>query len=181
MTEWKGWREKDCPWVIPTDARDGDQGKQELGGRLEKPKTVGRESKWELDSLREKGRERNIDVIEKHWPALPILAQTGDQTHNTGTCPNCQPNPQPLGYRRTLQPTEPLWPGSKAYLFFLPCVWQGYYLKPEAKNAGHLHLLIKEPIYSCLINAVHNTMDSLLEIGEMRHKGVYGLFTCFVF
>ena len=47
-------------------------------------------------------------VIKSTW--------TGNQTCNLGMCPDQELNLQPFGYKTTLQPTEPHWPGLN--LFF---------------------------------------------------------------
>ena len=57
------------------------------------------ERKGETDRHRETSMwERNIDWLP------PVCAPNGDWTHNLGTCPDQELNPQPLGM--TLQPTE---------------------------------------------------------------------------
>ena len=63
------------------------------------------------DRGRERGREREKHQYEISINQLPPLcSRTGDQTHNPGTCPDQELNPQPFSYRTILQPTEPHWP-----------------------------------------------------------------------
>ena len=57
---------------------------------------------------RERKGERETTVQERNiGRSPPIYAQTGDQTHNLGMCPDRELNLQPSGYWMTLQPTEP--------------------------------------------------------------------------
>ena len=64
---------------------------------------------------REEERERNVDVRERCIDWLPPgHAWPRDQTRNLGMCPDLESEPQPFGYRTTLQPTEPHGQG-KAY------------------------------------------------------------------
>ena len=55
---------------------------------------------------REKERERNIDVWEKHW--LPLAhTPTRDRTRNPGTCPDWELNRPPFTLQEDTQSTEP--------------------------------------------------------------------------
>ena len=63
-------------------------------------------------------------------------------------CPNQEPNPQPLGYRMTLLPTEPHQPGLKALL-----------------NVKH-HNGIKVPVKAFTDKVRHETYDSRRKWGE---------------
>lgn len=58
---------------------------------------------------------RNMDGVP------PIRAQIGDHICSLGTCPVREPNPQPAGYRTTLQPTEPRQSRQEELLTFILC------------------------------------------------------------
>ena len=76
---------------------------------------------------REKERERNIDQ-------LPLAhARTGDQTRNTGMCPNRKSNWWPFTLGDDAQPTEPHWSGSPFLIF---------------KGTSTLFSIVAAPIYS---------------------------------
>ena len=49
--------------------------------------------------LKERERERNINVREKHQWVFPTCALTRDQTHNLGMCPDQESNAQHSGAR----------------------------------------------------------------------------------
>ena len=55
---------------------------------------------------REKRKERNIEVRKKHHMHLDLALNM-----QPGTYLDQEPNLQPFGYRTTIQPTEPHWPG----------------------------------------------------------------------
>ena len=75
--------------------------------------------------LREEGRERNINGREKHLLVashMPLEQESylPGQGWNPqpSVCPDRELNLQPFSYRMMFQPTEPHWPGRKAFLTF---------------------------------------------------------------
>ena len=61
---------------------------------------------------KEKEREKNIDVWEKH-PLVASVPPAGDLAHNPGMCPDWESNQQPFGSQANTQSTEPHQPGHK--------------------------------------------------------------------
>ena len=45
---------------------------------------------------REKERERNIHVLEKHWLVASSMPPAGDLAHNPGMCPDWESNQWPF-------------------------------------------------------------------------------------
>ena len=70
--------------------------------------------------FRERGREKNIDVTQKHqlvsscmYPAWGFFMPGPGMKLQLGMFPDWKSNSQPLSYETTLQPIEPHWPGLK--------------------------------------------------------------------
>ena len=61
----------------------------------------------ERGKRREKVRERNIDVQEKHPLVASCMHPDEGQTQNSGMCPDWESNQQPFSLRDDTQPTEP--------------------------------------------------------------------------
>ena len=55
----------------------------------------------------EKERERNIDVLEKHWLVASHASQTRDLTCNPDMCPDWELNQWPFALWYDAQPIEP--------------------------------------------------------------------------
>ena len=66
---------------------------------------------------REKERERNIDVREKHWLVAFCKHPDQGQTHNLGTCPDWESNLRPFGLQGDAPPIEPHQPGISPSIF----------------------------------------------------------------
>ena len=60
---------------------------------------------------REKRRERNIDVREKHWSVASHVLSCQDWTHNLGTGPDWESNQRPFTSQGDSPPAEPRWSG----------------------------------------------------------------------
>ena len=65
---------------------------------------------------REKEREKNIIVQEKHSLVASHTPPNGDLAHNLGMCPHWEKNQPPFGSQARVQSTEPHQPGW--HLFF---------------------------------------------------------------
>ena len=72
---------------------------------------------------KEKERERNIDVQEKHQLAASCTPSTGDLACNPGICPDWELNQWPFGSEAGTQSTEPQHPGPPAILIFTKDSW----------------------------------------------------------
>ena len=57
--------------------------------------------------FREKARDRNIDVWEKHRLIASHMPPTGYLAHNPAMCPDWEWNGQPFGSQAEAQSTEP--------------------------------------------------------------------------
>ena len=64
---------------------------------------------------REKERERNINVWEKHRSVASCMLLPGDLACNPGMCPNWDSNQRPFTSQAGTQPTEPHKPGQKLH------------------------------------------------------------------
>ena len=71
--------------------------------------------------FRERGRERNIAVLEKHQSVASLMPPTADLAHNPGMCPNRELNWRPFSLQASDQSTEPHQPGLGVY--FLKQDW----------------------------------------------------------
>ena len=67
----------------------------------------------ERGERKEKERERNISVREKHESVASHTPPAGDMAHNPGMCPDWESNPQPSDLQASTQCTEPHQPGQK--------------------------------------------------------------------
>ena len=56
---------------------------------------------------KEKERERNTDVLEKHWLVASQTPPTRDVAHNWGICPDWESDQQHFGLQDEAQLTEP--------------------------------------------------------------------------
>ena len=74
---------------------------------------------------REKEKERNIDVWEKHWLVASHVPPTGDLAHNSGMCPVRESNQWHFGSYADTQSTR-LHPGPKLSLLIFN---QGLYFR----------------------------------------------------
>ena len=79
---------------------------------------------------REKERDRNIDVGEKHPSVASRMPPPGDLAHNLGMCPDWELNQQPFGLQASAQSTEPHQPG---LIFFNKQVRGHQGLLPQAR------------------------------------------------
>ena len=61
--------------------------------------------------MREKERERNIDVYDTSVGCLSRAPNQGPGPHNPGMCPDWESNLQPFGPQASTQSTEPHQPG----------------------------------------------------------------------
>ena len=71
----------------------------------------------EREEGREKERERNINVKEKHQLVAFCMPSTGDTAHNSGMCPDGESNQQPFSLQNDAQPNEPYHSGQKLVLY----------------------------------------------------------------
>ena len=69
----------------------------------------------EMGEGREKERERNMDVWEKHWSVASHMPPTGDLSQNPGMCPDWELNQWPFGLQVSAQSTEPHQPGLSVF------------------------------------------------------------------
>ena len=78
----------------------------------------------EREAGKEKGRcERGASMGGPSYMPRPGITETRTEgrTHNLGICLDWELNPQPFGFRTTLQPTEPHQPGQKpGHVFNFP-------------------------------------------------------------
>ena len=65
----------------------------------------------ERDEGKEKEKETNIDVKEKHWMVVSHMSPTRDLAHNPGMCPDRESNQQPFGSQASTQSIETHQPG----------------------------------------------------------------------
>ena len=68
---------------------------------------------------RGEGRERNVNVREKHQLVASCMHPNHVDrglNHKLGMCLDRESNPQPFGYGMMLQPTEPRQPGAPGFL-----------------------------------------------------------------
>ena len=65
----------------------------------------------ERGKRREKERERNIDLREKHQSVASRRPPAGDLAHNPGMCPDWESNQRPFSSQAGTQSTEPQQPG----------------------------------------------------------------------
>ena len=73
---------------------------------------------------REKERERNIDVQEKHPSGASCRPPTGDLACNSGMGPDQESNLWPFSWQAGAQPTEPHQPGLNLLLNKFPVGYQ---------------------------------------------------------
>ena len=66
---------------------------------------------------REKERESNIDMWQKHWSVASRRPPTGNLAHNSGMSLNKKSNQWPYGLQNDAQPTEPYQSGLNNFSF----------------------------------------------------------------
>ena len=97
--------------------------------------------------FRERGRERNIDVREKHQLVASRLPPTRDLVCNPGMYPDWELNRQPFGLQDSAQPTELHQSG----LCCCCCCW---FLKPDS----FLKLCkVSQPTFSAKFEGIFTT------------------------
>ena len=91
----------------------------------------------------QEGRERNINAREKHrLVASPTHPDRGLNLQ-LGTCLDQESNLQPIGYRKTLQPTEPHRPGQYKFYIKITSNFLWFQLKVELGFICAEHALLK--------------------------------------
>ena len=72
---------------------------------------------------REKEKERNIDVKEKHSSVASHTHPDRDQAQNPGMCPDWELNQRPFGLCDDAQPTKPPQAGLINKIFIMKYFW----------------------------------------------------------